>query len=122
MPDIYEYVGDDIQTSPTGDLATVEGTLEGQQRVLRRLLTAPGSYIWHPTYGAGLGQFIGKPQTAAQIQGIVRAQMLLEASVAQNPAPTVSVTFTPSGVFTVNIGYVDAQTGTSLTLSFDVDS
>ena len=120
MPDIYEYVGSDIGTSPTGDLQPVSGSLQGQQRILRRLMTNPGSYIFQPGYGAGLASYIGKTTTEPQLQGIVQRQMLLEPSVAQDPAPVVGVSFTTDGTFTVNITYTDAQTGTRLTLEFDV--
>ena len=32
--------------SSSGDISVVSGPLLGQQRVLRRLLTNPGDYIW----------------------------------------------------------------------------
>ncbi len=60
MKDIYHYIGGDLSTSPTGDLRPVENTERGKQRVLRRLITNPGDYIYHPTYGAGLGQKVGE--------------------------------------------------------------
>ena len=53
-----------LRAGAAGDLAPAAGTLRGQQRVLRRLLTNPGDYIWQPGYGAGLGQFVGKPASA----------------------------------------------------------
>jgi len=122
MPDISQLAGSDIATGPSGDLLPVSGTLEGQQRVIRRLFTNPGTYIWHTNYGAGLPSFIGKPMTAAQIQGLVQQQMLLEQAVAQNPLPTCNVNFYPDGTFNVSITYADALTGQSLLLQFDVNS
>ena len=121
MPDIFQNFGDDLSAGPGGDLLTVDGTMLGQQRVLRRLLTNPGSYVWHVDYGAGLPQFIGQPASAAQIQGIVQSQMLLEEAVAQSPPPSVDVSYYPDGTFFVSISYTDAQTGTPLLLSFDVN-
>ena len=120
MPDIYQNFATDLMAGPNGDLLTVDGTILGQQRVLRRLMTNPLSYIWHPDYGAGLPQFIGQPASAAQIQGIVQRQMLLEEAVAQNPPPTCTVSYYPDGTFFVSITYTDAATGTPLLLEFDV--
>ena len=61
MPDLAHEFGADLQAGPTGDLALADGAALGRQRVLRRLLTNPGDYIWHPTYGAGLARFVGHP-------------------------------------------------------------
>jgi phage baseplate assembly protein W len=121
MPDLYQNYGTDLTPGPSGDLLTVDGTVLGQQRVLRRLMTNQGSYIWHVDYGAGLPQFIGQPASAAQIHGIVQTQMLLEEAVAQSPPPSVNVSYYPDGTFFVSISYTDAQTGTPLLLSFDVN-
>ena len=64
MNDLYQYFGDDIAASATGDLQPVAGIERGQQRILRRLLTNPrevlpdGSvlppdYIFHRNMGRG---------------------------------------------------------------------
>lgn len=111
----------------------VSGTLRGQQRVLRRLLTnpsrldaygntIPGDYIWEPNYGGGLPAFLGQPIDTQKIQAVVLAQMLLEESVASTPAPVVVVTQTAADntAFTVSISYYDADTSTPVTLSFNV--
>ena len=52
--DFDQLWGDDLTLTATGQVALVDGTPKGEQRVLRRLLTNPGDYIWHPEYGAGL--------------------------------------------------------------------
>jgi hypothetical protein len=111
MSDLAQPWGSDLAWSPTGDLATVRGTTWGQQRVIRRLLTAPGSYIWHPDYGAGLPEKIGSLATNVAIEAVVRSQMLMEAAVSQNPPPTVAVTRPALGVVQIDIGYTDAATG-----------
>ena len=54
MPDINHLWGNDLAFSATGDLATADVPTLTQQRVLRRLLTNPGDYIWELDYGAGL--------------------------------------------------------------------
>jgi hypothetical protein len=120
MPDLAHFFGQDLALGPTGDLALVSGSLAVEQRVLRRLLTAPGAYIWHVQYGAGLGAMVGMPANARLITGLVRQQMGLEAAVAQNPPPTVSVTSSPDGTVVANIAYVDAATGKTNVLSAPV--
>lgn len=120
MADIFQWWDTDLAASASGDLLSVDQTVAGQQRVLRRLLTSPGSYIWHPEYGAGLPKYIGSVVDAPGIEALIRAQLLLEAAVAQDPAPVIDVQPIPSGVF-VKILYVDADTGKQVNLSFDVD-
>jgi uncharacterized phage protein gp47/JayE len=91
VADIYHQFGSDLVAGPTGDLASAAGTTLGQQRVLRRLLTNPGDYIWQLTYGAGLAQFVGQPVDVARIGGVIRSQMLREPAVARSPEPVVDV-------------------------------
>ena len=73
MPDLFHQYGGDLLLGPSGDLASVDATLLGQQRVLRRLLTNPGDYLWNPAYGAGLGQFVGQPASVARIRSAIRS-------------------------------------------------
>lgn len=119
MKDIYHYIGGDLSTSPTGDLRPVESTERGKQRVLRRLMTNPGDYIFHTTYGAGLGQKVGESVNINEWTALILGQMLLEDAVAQDPTPTVTLTLIDQGV-SVYASYTDATTGTPATLSFDV--
>lgn len=120
MKDLTHYVGDDLSLSPTGSLSPVEGIERGKQRILRRLITNPGDYVFHPEYGAGLGRYVGAlmniPETIANIRG----QTLLEDCVAKKPAPVISVT--PSNdTLSVNISYTDSASGEPVTLSFEVN-
>ncbi len=124
MPDILHQWGADLTTGPTGDLATASGTTLGQQRILRRLLTNPGEYIWQQDYGAGLGQFIGQPGNAMRIRAAIRSQMFKEISVARRPEPVIDVdlnTMTSSGAVFVHIRYVDAPSGQTQYLSFPME-
>ena len=120
--DINHFWGGDLSTGPTGDLATAAGTTRGQQRVLRRLLTNPGDYIFHPTYGAGLPGFVGQPIDPAKIVAVIRSQLMLEASVARLPAPVISVKQLPTDptAITVSIKYNDAASNQPVVLSFNV--
>ncbi len=120
MQDAAQLWGEDLSVGATGDIALAAGTTLGQQRVLRRLLTNPGDYIWQPDYGAGLGQFIGLPVDASQIRAVVRGQIFREAVVARTPEPVIDVQSNQDGSVYVHIRYVDAQDGATQTLSFTV--
>ncbi|HTW27877.1 MAG TPA: hypothetical protein VME92_12175 [Acetobacteraceae bacterium] len=122
MPELSHLWGTDLGVSPTGDLALADGTLRGQQRVLRRLLTNAGDYIWQLPYGAGLAQFVGQPGGEAQIQAVVRSQIFQEASVARTPEPVIDVQIAPTGIAYVHIRYADAETGATQVLSFSVNA
>jgi hypothetical protein len=117
VTDIFHQWGSDLLVGVTGDIATATGTTLGQQRVLRRLLTNPGDYIWQPDYGAGLARFIGQPANVGQIRAVIRSQIFLESSVARSPEPVIDVQVGPSSIY-VHIRYVDADTGETLILQF----
>jgi len=132
MSDLFHYFGGDLSQSATGDLLKVDGTTQGVQRVLRRLLTNPalldtsgnvvaaGDYIFHPDYGAGLPRMVGDTVDVAKIKGAIKGQILLESAVARNPAPTIDVVEITGGV-SVSIRYNDALTGAPAALDFDVN-
>ncbi len=125
MTDLSHQWGSDLNIGPTGDLATATGAALGQQRVLRRLLTSPGDYIWQPGYGAGLARFIGDTANAAQIRAVIRSQIFQESAVAQSPEPVIDVQVGPSGAggignVYVHIRYVDSDSQSTQTLSFSV--
>jgi len=122
MPDLWHQFGSDLVVGATGDLAAVTGALAGQQRVLRRLLTNPGDYIWQPGYGAGLAQFVGRPASATQIRAVVRSQIFKEAAVARTPEPIIDVTADVTGTVYVHIRYADAASGATQILSFSIDN
>ena len=120
MADVFLEWNDDFQVSASGGLLLADGDDLARQRIVRRLCTAVQGYVWHPEYGAGLPQRIGRPGVATTIQAIVSAQMMLEAAVAQTPRPVVIVTQDANtlGAFIVSISYTSAATGEPVTLSF----
>jgi hypothetical protein len=120
MTDIAHYFGNDLAVGATGDLALATGDIEVQQRVLRRLLTATGDYLWQLNYGAGLGAMVGRPMNAQRIAAIIRTQILQEATVAPQPPPTVDVTGGPDGTVTATVAYTDAPTGNPVLLTFPI--
>lgn len=122
--DIFHIFGNDLVLTNTGDLLTVEGDTESQQRVLRRLLTAIDGYIWHTTYGAGLPQYIGQNLTNAtirQLTGLIKTQMFLEDTVSQSPEPKISISQLSNNTISCDIIYQSKTSGKVFTLSFIVD-
>lgn len=110
-------MGQDLQISPSGDLQTVVGLNRSQQRVLRRLLTNQGDYIWHLDYGAGLPSYIGSPIIPASLEAVIRSQIALEPSVAQIPPPVITLQSANDTYVYVSIKYVDNDTGETNTLT-----
>lgn len=119
MADAAHYFSGDLQLGANGDLLVASSLLESQQRILRRLLTNVNDYIWQPEYGAGLPARIGLPMNEAEMDSLIRSQMLLEQSVVQNPAPQIIITQIPNGI-DVQIQYVEADSQQPTTLSFSV--
>lgn len=117
MADISHVVGLDLALGPTGDLAVVSNPSLGQQRVLRRLLTNPGDYIWNLTYGAGLPGMVGRPTNPTAIQGLILSQMFRESAVAQSPVPQVTVSSDNDGTVYAYVQYSDADTGQTQVLT-----
>lgn len=120
MADLALQFGGDLAVGPTGDLVLADGSALTQQRVLRRLMTNPGDYIWQLDYGAGLGRFVGLPGAPASITGVARAQMLREAAVARKPAPVINTVDGNDGTVLLSLSYVDALSGQTSVLSFSL--
>jgi phage baseplate assembly protein W len=112
MFDINHTFGGDLAVSVSGDLAAVSGSALGQQRVLRRLLTNAGDYIWQLTYGAGLPAMIGMPVNPSAIAGLVSSEISLESAVAQTPTPVIDVQ-AQGTIVSLQITYTDATDATT---------
>jgi len=119
MADLAHWFGEDINVSPGGDIAPVDGADRGRQRILRRLLTNQNDYYWHAPYGAGVGARIGELRDTVAIQAAINSQIMQEASVGRNPLPIVTVAPIDEGV-NVTIKYQDVETGTQSVLQFDI--
>lgn len=119
LDDVSHFWGQDLQLSPTGDLARVSGADRSQQRVLRRLLTNPTEYLWHPLYGGGLPRQVGLNVDIAKATALIRGQMLLEASVSRVPAPTVSVSVIDGGL-AAQVQYLALPDKQPVSLSFNL--
>lgn len=113
MADAALEWGGDFIADASGDLLVIDGDDEVRQRLERRLFTAAGGYVWHPSYGAGLPKKIGSVLSPTQVQSIVVSQLAQEASVATNPPAQISVGAAPNdaSVILINIKYWDAVSG-----------
>ena len=118
MSDLFHVFSGDLAASAAGDLLTADALAEANQRVLCRLLTNPGDYLWHPEYGAGLPARIGSVLDVDELAGLIRTQMLLEEGVAQDPEPQVTLTPVADGA-RVSIRFALA-TGQESLLNFTV--
>lgn len=121
--DIYLPWGSDLALSFTGDLLTTFGTQLSEQLVIRRLLTATASYIWSPTYGAGIPAFVGQALSTdlyEQIKSVVRANIFLEASVSQVPPPEILLQIIQGGIFG-QINYTVAPLQQPIVLTFNTE-
>ena len=117
MADLAHVVGSDLSVGPTGDLGTVDQDNWTQQRIIRRLLTNQGDYIWQLAYGAGLPGMVGSTISVQQLAAIIRQQLGLETAVATQPEPSVELQGDQTGNIIASVSYKDALTGTSQTLT-----
>ena len=123
MSDVWHDWGTDLNLGPTGDLLLAADEDLGRQRILRRLLTNPGSYIWALDYGGGLGSFIGEPAAAEQIESVISTQMALESYVDGTQAPVAAIinaSSRDSGTVSVQVQYRLAAQQTTQVLKFSV--
>jgi hypothetical protein len=119
MYDIYLEWGTDLSVGSSGDLALVNESTQTNQRVVRRLLTNPGDYIWNLDYGGGLGTFVGSTANLPDIEAVIRNQMSLEVAVPSTPAPNVTVeTLAVGGYVVADITYSDPSLNSSVNLNF----
>ena len=117
MADIAHVVGCDLTIGPTGDLATVAQDTWTQQRILRRLLTNPGGYIWQLSYGAGLPGMVGASLSGQRLVAIMRQQVGLETAVAVQPEPQITLQTDPTGNAFATVVYEDARSGSVQTIT-----
>lgn len=112
MSDLDHTMGTDLSLGPTGDLRCADGSDAIRERVLRRLLTNRGDYVWWPDYGGGLPGFVGQSASQPLLEAVIRAQMLLEGSVARRPLASVSVDGNEDGTVTASIQFADRDAQT----------
>lgn len=120
--EIYQEFGNDLVIGINGDLMSVDGPQLSNQRIVRRLLTNLKDYIWNPTYGGSLPQFIGQlnsPQILAQIKGVIATQLSLESTVSQSPSPVITLTGLPNQL-NCTITYTYSVTNSQVVVTFSI--
>jgi len=119
MYDIFLNWGSDLVVGAGGDLALSTGAETINQRVVRRLLTNSGDYLWNLNYGGGLGQFVGTPASPADIEAIVRTQLALETAVPTTPEPQISASIAnaANGYVVATITYADPSSTAPIQLN-----
>lgn len=115
MPDLDHTFGGDLVLD-NGTLAIADVPDMVTQRVLRRLCTNPGAYLWDLEYGGGLPGMVGSPVEAANVSAIIMNQMAMEDGVADTPAPQITVTQDGSGFLYATIIYWATSGGDPITL------
>lgn len=105
----------DMALSSYNDLQLVAGLARASQAIYVRAITEPGTLLFHPEYGMGLGGLVAEPLSStrrSEIVDLVARQVALEpwcASVAEvdldlDPVThilTLIVSFVPVGGFDV---------------------
>jgi hypothetical protein len=117
---VCEWAGD-LSVGPTGDISVAPIETEVQQRIIRRLLTNSGDYIWHTNYGAGLGSYVGEPYSPTFIEGTILSQLQYEVLVTSDPSPIVKTNQSMADSFssaavTIQYQVAGTLTGSSVVL------
>jgi hypothetical protein len=121
LEDVEHTWGGDIALSPTGDLGRVSGARRSEQRVLRRLMTVQGEYLWEPNYGGGLPARIGQTLSLPEIKTAISGQMRLEDAVSKAPPPVVNVRAITGGVAAA-VQYTSLPDKQPVSLAFDLNA
>jgi hypothetical protein len=118
--DINHYFSADVIPSGTGDLSAVDGATMSQQRVIRRLLTNPGDYSFHPDYGIGAGRYVGTDTgKLGELKALIASQIFQEDSVARTPLPVIEV-YMEKSLLWINIQYMEITTGTMQVINMPI--
>jgi phage baseplate assembly protein W len=75
LVDIAHVNGDMVRTA-SGDLDRISGLANLQIALFHRLVTVPGSHVFRPSYGVGIGAYQNGPMTFAVQQKI--ASLIVE--------------------------------------------
>lgn len=106
MISLGHVCGGDLQIDGTG-LSLVSGAEATKQRILRRLLSNPGGYIWHHDYGAGLPQMVGGVVDEGIISTSIRQSLAEDVGVDSSRPIDVHITPIIGGTVRCHINYFD---------------
>jgi len=66
------YFKKDFQITASGDYLRVGGKDNLKAAIYRRLITRPGEFRFRPTYGCGIGDFVKKKPSSANLDALKR--------------------------------------------------
>jgi hypothetical protein len=118
--DLDHWCGADIGLDAASGLQLAAPDDRLRQRLVRRLMTAPGGAMFHPEFGCGLPAMIGAQAPRATIIARVMGQVLAEPDVARSPAPTVEVVGSGADASTlvIRIAYTQRSNGRTDVLDY----
>jgi len=99
--DIHHIIGSDILLDKSNDLSFVFDTNETNQRIMRRLFTNKGTYIWNAKWGGSIPWKIGEMlslEVYREIVNEVTAAVLEDDDVAKDPPPEIKIETTSNGL------------------------
>ena len=120
--DVYHEIGDDIQLDSTNDLQLVFDTNETNQRIMRRLFTNKGTYIWNAAFGASIPWKLGETLSVEAYRDVINqvtAAVLEDDEVAKDPPPEISIKTTTNGLICY-IRYYNLSSEEHDTITFKV--
>ncbi|GBR44229.1 hypothetical protein [Neokomagataea thailandica] len=102
--------GDDLSVL-AGNVSFVSREEATKQRILRRILTNSGGYIWHPDYGAGLPQMVGSVVDEELISASIRHSLLSDVGVDSSRPIEVNIVQSSGGGVLCWVEYFDESNG-----------
>lgn len=100
---LYLDWNDDLQLTPSGSLQLAVEWDAVRQRIVRRVVTSAAQtlpdgsttapdYVWHSTYGVGLGKLVDQPlnqDLLTRLEGLITAGVLADAAVDSTAPPSI---------------------------------
>ena len=124
---LYLEYGGGFQLSPQGGLKlavdsdlAVTSTL---QRIERLLYTNPGDSLFYPTYGVGLGRYVGQDidsNLKNKLYKDILNGLTSDPGISPDPAPIITLASTVSGSLTVQIQVTTASGQTVITPAYNL--
>ena len=125
--DIYLEWNEDLIITPNGSIQFATGWDQVRERIIRNLITnaaqalangstTPPDYVFHPSFGIGLGAKVDAVMTPDQIQDLVRMinnAVLADANIDPGTAPQITVTGANTSTFQIliQVQLINGQSG-----------
>ncbi len=131
--DVYLEYNSDLIITPNGSIQFATGWDQVRERIIRSLvtnpavqqlngITTPPDYVFHPSYGIGLGQLVDRNMTTVDKANLIRAinqAVLADADIDPSQAPQITVTNDNSNTMQILIQVV-LLNGTSGAIAFNL--